>query len=75
MQGMCQKRLATAALSWCCGDKECHALLLEAMPAAGKQGRPAKDAVDKGDNVTNTGRGTSASHTLRRLKRDSPVNR
>jgi hypothetical protein len=59
-------------VEFCKGDRECHALLLEAMPAAGKRGRPAKDAAEKPDNVRNSEYGNSASHTLRRLKRDHP---
>jgi hypothetical protein len=48
-------------------------LVLEAMEPEREHRRPTEEErVNKGDNVTFTGRGNSALYTLKRLKRDRP---
>ena len=53
---------------YCEHNDECRRLMLELEPMAGKVGRPTKD----GNTIIKTPIGTTATNTLRRLKRDNP---
>lgn len=60
-------------VEFCKDDAECYRLLLEHMPEAAEQRRPTKqEAEHKPDNIRLNQYGTSASHALKRLKRDNP---
>ena len=58
-------------IDFCRDDAECRQMLLEQMTVAGGHGG---DRTAQGDNITliSNPRGTSATHTLKRLKRDNP---
>jgi len=66
-------------IDFCRDDAECRQMLLEQMPAVSKPGAPegnsnAAKENNKPDNirVDSNSYGTSATHTLKRLKRDNP---
>lgn len=58
-------------IRYCEHNEECRVLLLEQVPAA--PGHGGERVAHQGDNIPLPQRGTSKSHTLRRLKRDSPA--
>lgn len=66
-------------IDFCRDDAECRQMLLEQMPAVSNKGGQegngnAAKEKNEGDNITlvSNPRGTSATHTLKRLKRDNP---
>lgn len=67
-------------IEFCKDDAECRQMLLEQMPVAGPEegGAPqgnqnaAKDKNNRDNIKVESHRGTSAPHTLKRLKRDNP---